>query len=123
MRGQAVSRQDKVLAAMCWLGWFFGGPLVPATILVFTWNDTSSLARRHAARATLMWGVVMVVYLPMVARLMIMGSPDTAFFVVFGLVVGVVLVMTVVGLIQVARATTGPANPPPSWPVPGSAAG
>lgn len=52
------------IAAACWLGALITGPIVPGVVLVMSWNARGSLVRRHALAATVMWSVLLAVYLP-----------------------------------------------------------
>lgn len=51
-------------AAACWAGAPFSGGLVPVALLIITWKNRGSLTRRHALAATLVWAVLLAIYLP-----------------------------------------------------------
>ena len=82
-----------------------GGPIIPAIVLALNWSKPQSLARRQAMIATIMWVVVLAIYVPAVIRMAATGGPDVVFWAVWGLVVPVVLVMTFANLVRVLRAT------------------
>jgi hypothetical protein len=109
----ALDESDKWQAAGAWAGIFVGGPIVPIVILALNWSKTGSLARRHAKVATIIWVVVLAVYVPMVLRIFTSpGAPDAAFFVVLAIVVVVTWGSAIVGVVQALRAPVAP----PAWP-------
>src|SRR5690606_6518871 len=63
MAGEPVA-DNPWAAAACWVGAPFSGGLVPLVLLIVTWKDRGSLARRHALAATALWAVLMAIYIP-----------------------------------------------------------
>jgi hypothetical protein len=101
---QALDSNDRYLAVAAWAGLFCGGPILPLVILAARWSTPASLARQHALVASVMWAVVLVVYVPLVVRMALVGEPDGLFFAVWGAVVAIVVVMSGVGALWALRA-------------------
>jgi len=106
----ARDKDDRIQALIAWAGVFCGGPIIPVVILVMNWTKPQSLARRQALLASIMMGVIFLIYVPFVGRMAVQGGPDTAFWIVWVGVVTVTLVVTIVQVVRVARTPiAGPA--------------
>lgn len=112
-------------AAACWLGALFMGPLVPAIVLGITWRARGSLARRHALAATVLWTVLLAVYLPVFVIGMFIpafhGESPRWWAIALAILVALTSwTATVVGLLLVFRSTR---STTPTAGVPGAARG
>lgn len=64
MSGDTSVADNRWAAAACWAGAPFSGGLVPMVLLIITWKYRGSLTRRHALAATMLWAVLLAIYLP-----------------------------------------------------------
>ncbi len=103
----ALDKNDRTQALIAWAGVFCGGPLIPLVILALNWTKPESLARRQAILASIMMGVILLIYVPFVARMAVQGGPDTAFWIVWTVVVAITVVVTIVQVVRVARVPIG----------------
>ena len=115
LRGEAEDDNDRWLALAVWAGLCVGGPLIAVAVVALKWSDRASLARRHAVAALWMYGAVLVVYVPVVLWVFGFRGPMAAFWVVWGLAVAVVLVVTTLGVVGALRSPVR-GSPPPGTP-------
>jgi TRAP-type C4-dicarboxylate transport system permease large subunit len=123
----AQDSNDKVMAAVAWGGALMAGPLVPGAVWAVSRQQQGSLALREARFATIVWGIVLAIWVPVVVfGLMIPAfttepSEDNA-PPVGVLLVGLVLVLvswtiSITRLVRSLRSTTRPApSSPPAAP-------
>jgi hypothetical protein len=62
----AEDSNDRVMAAVAWGGALMAGPLVPGAVWLISRQQPGSLARREARFATIVWGLVVAVWVPVV---------------------------------------------------------
>jgi hypothetical protein len=118
--GATATADSPWTAAACWLGALFMGPLVPAIVLGITWRARGSLARRHALAATVLWTVLLAVYLPVFVVGMLIpafhGESPRWWAIAVAIVVALTSwTATAVGLLLIWKAarTTAPAESMP----------
>lgn len=102
-------------AASVWVGAVFSGGLVPLVFLIITWKDKGSLTRRHAVAATVLWAVLMAIYIPTFIFGMFIpawsGEPPRTWAVVTAVAFAVISWSTTIGglvlvLISARRSTS-----------------
>ena len=88
-----------------WSGIFCGGFLIPVVLLAINWSKIDSLARHHALIATVMWCVVLAVYVPASFWMVFVSRGPTAlFWIIWVVAVTVTLGMSAVNAIRAWRA-------------------
>ena len=117
----AQDSNDRVMAVVAWGGAMLAGPLVPGVVWVVSRHQTGSLARREAKFATIVWGIVLAIWVPVVVfGLMVPAfttEPSENDAPPVGLLfVGLVLVVvswtiSITGLSRSLRSTVRPAPP------------